>query len=260
MRFIKKLSLDRKDPEGNRFAVQSDNRIDTNTKVSLKVPAGQNLDRAATPVNGMVRYNSDLSEFEVYNSLNPGLNHWEILRTIRPATITMQQLGQGNYSDTIFGPLSYNISLSTPQNIFVYVDNVYQVPVIDYTLTLNPSSVTAALTTATLSGSKILYLNTLTNIDVGTPGIWRTITGSNIQPSSTITNISLTFDYIRKGYPIGISLPVSGNISAGTTATVSYTTGTFIQFTGPVPSQQVFALLGFDGNFPAGPNGTAWES
>lgn len=260
MRFIKKLSLDRKIPEGNRFSVQSDNRIDTNTKVSLQLPAGEKLDRPLIPVDGMIRYNSDLKEFEVYNSLNPGPHPWEILRTVRQSNITMQNLGQGNYSDTIFGPLSYDVSLSKPQNIFVYVDNVYQLPVVDYSLTSNPSSVTATLTTATITGSNTLYLNTLTNIDVGTPGIWRTIAGSNIQPASTITNISIRFDYIRKGYPVTISLPVSSTVAAGSTATISYNTGTFIQFTGPVPAEQVYALLGFDGYFPAGPTRTAWES
>ena len=260
MRFIKKLSLDRKDPASDRFAVQADNRIDTNTKVSLQLPIGEIIDRPLVPVDGMIRYNSELSEFEVYNSTNPGLHPWEILRTVRQSNITMQDLGQGNYSNTIFGPLSYNINLTKPQNIFVYVDNVYQLPVIDYSLTINPPSVTAKLTTSTLVGSNVLYLNTLTNIDAGAPGIWRTIAGSNIQSGSTITDISITFDYIRKGYPVEISLPVLSTVTVGTTATVSYNTGTFIQFTGPVPTQQVYALLGFDGYFPSGPKGTTWES
>jgi hypothetical protein len=251
MRYIKKLALNKKDPENDRFSVLADNRIVTNTKVSLQLPVGAKVDRPA-PLDsddGMIRYNKDLKELEVYNSANPGPYPWEILRTVRQSNITMQDLGQGNYSDNIFGPLSYDVSISKPQNIFVFVDNVYQVPISDYILTINPPSVTAILTTATL-----------TNIDTGKPGTWRTISGNGIQIGSTVTNISLQFDYIRKGYPVEISLPAITTISSGTIATVSYSAGTFIQFTGPVPSQQVFALLGFDGYFPAGPTGDSWES
>ena len=259
MRYIKKLALNKKDPENDRFSVLADDRITTNTKVSLQTPSGTSAERPSALSDGMIRYNKDLKEFEVYNSQNPGSKPWEILRTIRQSTITMQELGQGNYSDDIFGPLSYDIDITKPQNILVYVDNVYQVPVTDYTLTTNPPSVTASLSTPATTGANVLYLNTLTNIDAGKPGTWRTISGTGITDGSTVTNVSFAFDYIRKGYAVGISLPTTGYISSGTVATVSYSNGTFIQFSGPVPSEQVFALLGFDGYFPAGPNRDAWE-
>jgi hypothetical protein len=45
----------------------------------------------------MVRYNADLTEAEMYNGLGAGLG-WEVIRTVRPAPITVQTLGPGNYA------------------------------------------------------------------------------------------------------------------------------------------------------------------
>ena len=261
MRYLKKLALYRNVPVNDRLSVLADTRIVTNSVSSMQVPTGAKADRPATLVDGTVRYSTTLKEFEVYNSQNPGPYPWEILRTIRQATITPQDLGYGNYNDYIFGPLSYNISTSKPQNILVFVDNVYQTPTTNYTLVSNPSSATAPLSVNTGTGVSTLYLSTLTNIDVGEPGIWRSISApSNLQVGTTVTSISTTFSPIMQGYAVGISLPTTGSLTSGTTITVSYSAGTFIQFTGPVPAKPVFALLGFDGYFPAGPLGTSFES
>jgi hypothetical protein len=261
MRYIKKLALYTKDPANDRFSVLADDRIVTNSKTSLQVPTGAKSDRPAALVNGTVRYNTDLKEFEVYNSFNPGPYPWEILRTIRPATITPQNLGYGNYVDFYFGPLSYDVDTTRPQNVLVFVDNVYQVPNTNYTLTSNPASATSTLAYSTSSGATTLYLNTLTNIDTGEPGTWRTISApSGMQLGTTVTNVDITFDVNFGGWAVDISLPTVGSISSGAVITVAYSNGTYIQFTGPVPAKPVFALLGFDGYFPAGPNGTAFES
>jgi hypothetical protein len=261
MKYIKKLALYSKDPANDRWSVLADDRVVTNSKTSLQVPKGAKSDRPAALVDGTVRYNTDLKEFEVYNSYNPGAYPWEILRTIRPATITPQNLGYGNYVDYYFGPLSYNVDITKPQNILVFVDNVYQVPTTNYTLTTNPSSSTSTVALSTSSGATTLYLNTLTGIDTGSNGYWRTISApSGMQLGTTVTTVSTTFDNNFGGWAVGISLPTVGSISNGTIVTVAYSNGTYIQFTGPVPAKPVFALLGFDGYFPAGPNGTAFES
>jgi len=261
MRYIKKLALNKKDPQNDRFSVLQDDRIVTTSVTSMEVPYGARSERPTTLVDGTIRFNTTLQEFEVYNSQNPGFSSWEILRTIRQATITSQNLGYGNYNDYIFGPLSYTIDPTKPQNVFVFVDNVWQTPNTNYTLTTNPLAATASLAKTTSTGVTTLFLSTLTNIDVGEPGIWRTVTASaGIQLGTTVTSVDFVFDNINKGYPIGISLPTNSSISSGTTITVSYTNGTYIQFTGPVPAKPVYALLGFDGYFPAGPARNAFES
>mgnify|MGYP003337478881 FL=1 len=265
MRYIKKLALNKKDPQNDRFSVLQDDRIVTTSKKSIEAPAGSLSDRpsqSGSDYDGMIRYNTTYNEYEVYNYENPGTTRWEFLRTVRPATITPQNLGYGNYNDFIFGPLSYNIDTTKPQNILVFVDSVYQVPNSNYTLASNPSAATATLSHSTSSGVTTLYLNTLTNIDAGEPGVWRTVTANNpgIQVGTTVTNINTTFDSSFQGYAVGISLPTTNSLSSGTTVSVSYNAGTYIEFTGPVPAKPVFALLGFDGYFPAGPSGNSFES
>lgn len=261
MRYLKKLALYRNVPVNDRLSVLPDTRIVTNSTTSLQMPTGPKETRPSTLVDGTVRYSSTLKEFEVYNSQNPGPHPWEILRTIRQATITPQNLGYGNYNDYIFGPLSYDVAISKPQNILVFIDNVYQTPTSNYTLVSNPSSATSPLSVSTSTGVNTLYLSTLTNIDVGEPGVWRTISApTNLQVGTTVTSISTTINPIMKGYAVGISLPTTGALTSGTIITVSYSAGTFIQFTGAVPAKPVFVLMGFDGYFPAGPLGTAFES
>lgn len=261
MRYIKKLALNKKDPQSDRFSVLQDNRIVTTSKTSLEVPTGAKADRPTTLIDGTVRFNTTLQEFEVYNSQNPGFKPWEILRTIRQATITSQDLGVGNYNDSVFGPLSYAVDTSKPQNIFVYVDNVWQTPNTNYTLTNNPSAATTTLSENTTTGVTTLFMNTLTNIDVGEPGVWRTVSGpSAIQVGTTVTSVNFVYNGIHNGYQVGISLPTTNAMTSGTAITVSYNSGTYIQFTGPVPAKPVYALLGFDGYFPAGPAGNAFES
>lgn len=262
MRYIKKLALNTKDPQNDKFSVLQDDRIVTNSVSSMAVPVGETGQRPAILVDGTVRFNTTLQEFEVYNSQNPGFRSWEILRTIRQATITPQDLGYGNYDNNIFGPLSYDIDTSRPQNILVYVDNVWQTPNTNYTLTTNPAASTADLTNNTVSGTSTLFLSTLTNIDVGTAGVWRTVSADapGIQVGTTVTSINFVFDSINNGYAMEISLPTSAPLSANSTITVSYNAGTYIEFTGPVPAKPVYALLGFDGYFPAGPGRNVFES
>ena len=80
-------------------------------------------------------------EFEVYNGSTPGTG-WEKIRTVRPAPITVQNLGDGDYAKTVFGPLKYAsgenyTNYTNPQNIFVYIENVFQIPATNYTLLQN---------------------------------------------------------------------------------------------------------------------------
>ena len=246
----------------DRLSVLPDDRIVTNSVTSLQVPTGTTADRpAGTPVTGTIRYNTTFKEFEVYNADATGPTNWEFLRTIRQSNITYQNLGYGNYADTTFGPLSYDIDIAKPQNILVFVGNVWQIPVTNYVLTNNPASNTATVVLTTSSGVTTLYISTLTNIDGGYNGEWREITApSGIQSGTTITNISTNYNIDLDGYAIEISIPTTDIITSGTTVTVSYPTGTYIEFTGTAPAAPVSVLAGFDGYFPAGPSGTSWQT
>jgi hypothetical protein len=50
--------------------------LDINNTDSIKIPVGTTAQRPVSPANGMVRFNSDLDDYEVYNSPN-----WETLLT-----------------------------------------------------------------------------------------------------------------------------------------------------------------------------------
>jgi hypothetical protein len=235
MKFIKRLALDRKKQSSNRFAVEADDRIETTSKVSLQLPKGANTDRAS-PVNGQIRYSTTLNEIEAYVN-----GQWEIIRTVRQANITPQNLGVGNYVNTLFGPLSYDVNTTKPQNVMVYVDNVFQLPTTNYTLVSGTSVAESALTdTSTGINTTTMFLNTTTNVIAG-----QTITApSGLSIGTTVTNVNVVTRAIE------ITPATAAIIPAGTTVSFTYSSGTFVDFTGSVPAKQVFVLLGVDGYYP----------
>ena len=252
MRYIKKLALNKSNPRSNELSYLQDERIVTKSPASLQVPTGNTAQRPLTLVTGTIRYNTDLGEFEVYNGdLTPP--SWEVLRTVRPSKIVSQVLGSGNYVDSIFGPLVYPVSTTTPQNILVFVDGVHQLPEINYVLITNPPASTATLVTSTASGVTTLYLSTLTNIDTGSvEGGWRTVLGTGIQVGTTVTSVTTSLNTAFDGWPIEISLPTSGSLSTGTLLTFDYllNTGTYVLFSSPAMAGTVTARIGFDGFYP----------
>ena len=145
MKYVKKASIVRNDPITNRFAILENGRIVTTTKVAMEIPRGDDSTRPGLYVDGMVRYNADLTEAEMYNGQGAGLG-WEVVRTVRPAPITVQTLGPGNYATFDFGPLQYSsgefyTDFTHPQNIFVFIENVWQIPTTNYTLIQSGSRV-----------------------------------------------------------------------------------------------------------------------
>lgn len=236
MKFIKRLALDRKNQTSDRFVVKADDQIVTTSKVSMLLPKGDTADRPS-PVNGQIRYSTTFNELEAYVN-----GSWELVRTIRPATITGQNLGIGNYVNSLFGPLSYNVDTAKPQNIMVYVDNVYQLPTTNYTLVSGVSVASTATNNSSIGFNVNQFIiNTTTNIlagqtvSAGVPGFANGTTVTNVNVSTRTINISPN---------------TTGIIPLGTTITFGYSEGTFINFTGAVPAKTVFTLLGVDGYYP----------
>lgn len=249
MKYVKKLVLNRKDPTSNRFAVTADDRIVTTSKVSLQLPTGSTGQRPS-PVVGQVRFNNTLNETEVYNNIQNSSNNnswdtpWERVKTNRQGKITVQELGTGDSNNTIFGPLSYNVSLTKPQNVMVYIDNVWQAPTRNYSLT-DSSGATTVINSGPGSvspGSSTIPVSTTTNILVGmsvsaAPGL--------LQNGTTVTNVNNTLSQIS------ISLSTANPIANGTPLTFNFTDGTFVSFNGPVMyGMPVTTMLGFDGYAP----------
>jgi hypothetical protein len=244
MKFYKRQSIDSHNPQDNKFAVEADGRLISDSTESFKLPGGTIAERPSETTAGQIRHNTDLADLEArVRTL------WERVRTVRPATITVQNLGSGNYFSTIFGPLNPLYSQSYDPtynggaaNIMVYVDNVYQIPGINYDLVTDPSPVTAATTATTSASSTVIYLDSVQNVQLG-----QRITGS-----ASLADPTFVVGTIPGTFSIEITQPTTAPIPLGTNLTFTFSSGTFIQFSGTVPAKPVVTLLGYDGFFPPG--------
>lgn len=144
MRFLKRNQLNSRNVKDNRVSVEASGEVKMFTAKSLRLPKGVTSDRPLTPEAGHVRYNTSTNELEAYQN-----SAWRKVAFKEPTAITVQTLGVGDEIEVYFGPLNsgntdYPVpALTEPQNIMVYVENVYQLPVTNYTLEDNPSGKTA---------------------------------------------------------------------------------------------------------------------
>jgi len=140
MRFVKAQTTSRginADTKG--VNVDSLGLIDLNTDKAVIVPKGDQNARPFTPEEGMLRYNTDETNFEVYQN-----SEWKPIRFREPITITQQNLGNGDGTETTFGPLDsgdsfYPVPISE-NNILVTIENVFQLATTNYTLVQNPTT------------------------------------------------------------------------------------------------------------------------
>ena len=140
MRFLKAQTTSRginADTQG--LNIDSLGLATLNTDKALIVPKGTQNKRPFTGVEGMVRYNTDETEFEVYHN-----SAWKPIRFREPTTIVQQNLGNGNGTETTFGPMNsgdsfYPVPISE-KNILVTIENVFQLATTNYSIVHNPSS------------------------------------------------------------------------------------------------------------------------
>lgn len=124
--------------KGVRYDINDQIIVDSNNV--MLIPKGAQADRPASPANGHIRYNTDDNEFEFYAD-----GAWRKVRYKEPnqVGITQQNLGNGDASETIFGPLdSGDPDFPIPdaaQNVLVFVENVFQISGTNYTLVQNPN-------------------------------------------------------------------------------------------------------------------------
>lgn len=245
MKYYKRLPLNRKDPMSKTFAVETDGRIVTNTTNSLEIPAGTAAQRPSSPINGQIRYNTSIGssggELEAYVD-----SSWQIIKTNRQQNITLQEFDNGDYADTLFGPLAYNIDVTKPQNIMVFVENVPQIAnanyILQYSAPGNQITTSTTITQVTPANTTTLHVASVADFNAG-----QVITGPGIENVSTVVSSSVT------DLTIQISLPTSSSIGTGTVITSTIGTGTWIRFTNnslPVPYKPVYVLQGLDGYTP----------
>lgn len=241
MKFYKRLPINRKNPTSDSFVVEPDGRISTDTDKSLEIPNGPSNARPNNPVVGMLRFNTELNNFEAYFD---GI--WQPIKAYAQTDVVKQVFENGDYADTIFGPLTYDVPTDKPQNILVYVENVPQIADINYSLVYGsqatPYTTSTVLAQPAAASTTTLQLQTVADFN---PGF--TITGSGIPNGTTIIASSATSKTIT------LSNQTSDPINSGSSVTVYYTSGTYVKFSDnsvPVPFKPVITLIGFDGFKP----------
>jgi hypothetical protein len=242
-KFYKRQNMDYTNPRTNKLAVEITGEIITDTSAGIQMPRGDVAARLETPVNGTIRYNTEIGtggELEAYIN-----GTWEIIKTNRQATVTKQEFDNGDYADTIFGPLAYDIDIDRPENLTVYVENVYQLPDVNYTLVR--STLSQPLTTSTTIvqaagfGDTVIQVESIADFNVGL-----SLTGTNLQ-GNTIVATSATDKTIT------IDPGALGFIPEGGLAVAIYGEGIYVKFATnatPVPFKPVITLLGLDGFCP----------
>lgn len=238
MRFLKTLTLNRRAVYDGRVVVTKDNEVKMGTTHSMLLPSGSTSDRSATPINGMIRYNETTGEVEAYQS-----SSWRSLRFKESSNITQQNLGTGDGISSYYGPLtptppSIVASGATwgAQNIMVYVENVYQIPGTNYTISQNPS-ITKTTTVANNIGNTVITVPDVANVVAG-----QTVDAGGAFASGTTI---LSVNPIANTFTVDQALLVT--INPSTVITFTYPAGYYVHFTSvSVYNKPIMALHGFD--------------
>ena len=135
MRLLKAQNTNRRTIYGRGVQFDIDDQVYMESTNSIRVPKGTTAERPANPENGHFRYNTTDNRFEVYEN-----GSWAGVRGVTPVLvgITQQSLGNGDATETVFGPLaSGDPEFPVPaaaQNVLVFVENVFQIATTNYTL------------------------------------------------------------------------------------------------------------------------------
>jgi hypothetical protein len=244
MRFLKRQTINRRQLKSTTvYSDVSDSNVYVNPRNSgsMVLPSGTDAQIPSSPVNGMMRYNVDHNEVQVYQG-----SAWRSLRFKESTQITQQNLGAGDSAQIYFGPLSptppAQVQTGTTwggQNIIVVVENVMQLNSINYTVVQGTvgspftigadSSAVGTLSVAGTTGSKTLYFNTSLNVSTAS---W---TGNVV--TLTLLNTS------SSGVPfaVGSTITVTGISPNGYNGVYTVTGGSATTVT--------YALIGNPGTF-----------
>jgi hypothetical protein len=229
MRFLKQLQLNRRDVKDQSIAALGNGAILLKSTNTLQLPKGSTAQIVGTPAEGMIRYNTDNTNVQVYQG-----STWRNLRYAESQGITQQNLGAGDDSTIYFGPLS-----PTPpsvvaygqtwggQNLLVIVENVIQLNNTNYTvvqatsgtpITVGAETYTPKLSFAATVGSTTLYFNSgFTVTNASWSGGVATLTFATRSQVAFATGSSISVTGIR---PSGYNGTYT--VTGGTTSTVTY--------------------------------------
>jgi len=148
MKFYKKQVTNIKNVNGRGIIVKGINdEIVLDTPKSVRVPRGDTTTRPLVPEEGMMRYLIQSlpgdpidGKLEFYQG-----GSWKKIRMGTATAINQQTFTGADDIETLFGPLDNQdvenpLSFANnPRSIFVYIENVFQIPTTNYTLAQNPA-------------------------------------------------------------------------------------------------------------------------
>ena len=259
MRFVRRTTLNPRDPRDYRMYVAQTNDIIMGGRASLQLPVGADADRSALAQDGLIRFNTDTDNVEVYQG-----GTWRALRYAEATKIIQQTAGTGDGASVYYGPLNAvydpgNVASTNNnfdgQNILVRVENVFQVWTTNYVIAQNPTP------TVTSHGSIISTGATTINV-VATNNASTNFTDTipNIKVNAVLTAVDGSSNPIfaanTKVSTIGtnsftIDTATIADMPAGTVITMTLPSGYYLEFTSPVPlgvvdPKYVTILHGFD--------------
>jgi len=141
MRLLKAQNTNLRNIYGKGVKYDINDQVIIDSTNTVLVPKGTTAQRPSSPVNGHFRYNTEDDRFEIYEA-----GAWSGVRGIAPVSvgITQQNLGNGDASSVIFGPLDSNDpeypSPVSAQSILVFVENVFQISTTNYSMSQNPAA------------------------------------------------------------------------------------------------------------------------
>ncbi len=258
MRYLRKQVLNRRSLSDSRLAVDITNGVVMNTPNNMLMPKGTTDQRPISPVVGMMRYNTDTNEVEVYEGASAS---WRNIRYKESSGIVQQTLGYGDAVTTFFGPLNpapptvvANGNTWSGANLIVIVENVLQLHTTNYTVVNNPTitgvTYSGDVSADTLVGDSVLFFDTSTDpiyVSVNISGA--AITGTNVPVGAVVQNY--TVNETSQLLTVTMSLPAATQIDSGTVINIVDSTNTgsgyYLQFGSPVPyGKPVTVLHGFD--------------
>lgn len=245
MKFIKRKNIDTYKPKSQRFTVEVDGRAIIDTDKSVTVPIGNTAARPGTGVPGMLRYNTQSHDFEVFTDYSSW--GWEKLRTDRPTDITFQQVGTGTGDGTVDSVTVTNAGsgysqVSPPAVVFAAPD--IGTDVATGTAVVNPDGTIDSIT-MTNNGTGYLSVPQVT-IDAGlTQAVLDAVLTGDLEyalpiipvDSAGSLNANNVQIYVENVFQLpGINYTV---IQQGPTA--------YVRFDAPVPfGKPVYAIFGYD--------------
>lgn len=255
MRFLKQLQLNKRDVKDQRVSALGNGEILLNTTNTLQLPKGTTGQVVGTPAEGMIRYNTDAGNVQVYQG-----SSWRNLRYQESGTIIQQNLGAGDSNTVYFGPLNaaYNSNVASNnstyggQNILVIVENIIQLSTINYTVVNSTGTISAetylpTLSVAATTSSTVLYFNSAVFV-----------TGGSAVGSAVTLTIANTTGQVPFAVAAGSYILVTG-CSDATNGTNSPYNGTYL-VTGSTATTVSYTASSAPGTFQYGGQATACTS